>query len=53
MDATIDGTRHFHDGQDGWIMNKTQWVISGPGMNGIHPWPPVSSIVGYSIGYRI
>ena len=43
QDATINGTRHFHDGADGWIAQPTQWVAAGPGMNGVAPWPPVGS----------
>jgi hypothetical protein len=41
IDATIEGVRHYHNGSDGWISRPTHWVASGPGMNGIAPWPPV------------
>ena len=41
LDSTIDGQRHFHDGRDGWISGKTQWIPSTTGtMNGISGWPP-------------
>ena len=43
MDATINGTRHFHDGAEGWIAEPTQWIASGLGMNGVAPWPPVGA----------
>jgi|EP01044_Picomonas_judraskeda_P002796 hypothetical protein len=41
LDSTIDGVRHFHDGRDGWIEDKTDWIASTTGtMNGVSPWPP-------------
>jgi hypothetical protein len=43
MDSTFNGTRHFHDGQDGWITAPTMWIAAGPGMNGVAPWPPINS----------
>ena len=49
LDSTIDGTRHFHDGQDGWITAKTEWIASGPGMNGVSPWPPTEAATTFVI----
>jgi hypothetical protein len=42
LDSTIDGSRHFHDGRDGWITGKTDWIASTTGtMNGVEGgWPP-------------
>ena len=41
LDSTINGTRHYHDGRDGFISAKTTWVPSTTGtMNGIDGWPP-------------
>ena len=52
LDSTIGGTRHYHDGQDGWISASTAWVqnASAEGMNGIKPWPPTANATTYVVG---
>lgn len=41
LGSVIDGVKHVHDGHDGWISAKTQWIAEGNDMNGIKgPWPP-------------
>eukprot|EP00912_Choanoflagellata_sp_UC4_P000575 UC4_evm2s355 len=51
LDSTIEGVRHFHDGSDGWITSKTNWISSTTGsMNGISPWPPTNEAKTFVIG---
>lgn len=42
LDSILDdGSRHMHDGNDGWIRTRTQWVAEGQDMNNVPgPWPP-------------
>ena len=41
--------RHFHDGVDGWITGETDWIQSGPGMNGVSPWPPAANATTFVV----
>lgn len=51
LDSTINGQRHYHDGQDGWITQHTEWIPSTTGtINGISPWPPVDTATTFVMG---
>jgi hypothetical protein len=51
LDSTINGQRHYHDGQDGWITQHTAWIASTTGtINGISPWPPADTATTFVMG---
>ena len=48
---TVDGKTSFHDGQTGWVTDKTHWIPSTTGsMNGVSPWPPVDMAKTFIVG---
>ena len=43
--------RHFHDGRDGWISGKTNWIPATDGtINGHSPWPPTAPATTFVVG---